>query len=151
MNHMNKRIFAALAAGLLSLSLLTACGRTQNSAASGSTSAPVWVESDQWPDNEFTQQIPTPEFGAVSATAEGQSQDQDYFCVSLREVTQEEAEGYAQILQDEGFELLWDKTETPKGGSVVLAFVFEQEEVGVSLSFSGDTMGLYIARPQAAT
>jgi len=135
-------------AALLSLSLLTACGPARTEGTSASASNPVWTETDQWPDNEFTQLVPAPEAGTVFATAQGKSNGYDYFAVSLREVSQEEAENYIQTLKDEGFLPVSEKSEMPEGGSVVIGDFFEKGDAGVSLSFSGDTMGLYIARPQ---
>lgn len=81
------------------------------------------------------------------ATAQGKSQDYDFFAVSLRDISQEEAESYIQVLKDDGFLPVSEQTEAPESGSLVIADLFEKEDIGVSLSFCGDTIGLYIARP----
>lgn len=135
-------------AALMVLSLLTACGPAGTEDSSAGTSAPVWTETDQWPDNEFTRLVPAPEDGTVFATVQGTSKGYDYFAVSLREISQEGAEDYIQALRDEGFAAISQESETLEGGSVVIADVFENGDAAVSLSYSGDTMGLYIAQPQ---
>lgn len=57
----------------------------------------------------------------VFVTAQGQSQDYDFFAVSLWDISQEEAKSYIQVFKDDGFLPVSEQTAAPEGGSLVIA------------------------------
>ena len=75
----NRALLTSLA--MLTALLLTACGHAQTEGAASGEPQILWTETDQWPDNGFTQQVPRPRAGVVHATAQGQSQGYDFFAV----------------------------------------------------------------------
>ena len=128
---------------------LTACGRQDASTASATPI--VWTQTDQWPDNAFTQQVPEPRDGQVYATTQGASSGYDFFAVQLTGLTREEVKDYFQSLADAGYlscaqDAGMDLTES---GVTVGDLFYRQDGVYYSVSatdqVSENSMVLYIA------
>lgn len=86
----------------LAILLLAACGQQTVGSA---TSPPTLTPADQWPDNRFTQSIPKPSSGTVTAVSEGNSAG----CQTLRSIwmilVRPRFDAYLPSVQEAGFQM----------------------------------------------
>jgi hypothetical protein len=109
-----KKLFALMLALVLALSLLTACGGNGNGGSTnGDNTTPPASQGgndttpsnnsggEEWPDNEYTEQVPTPPFTSTKvATLD------DTFIAAFSDLTIEGAKSYEAELIAYGFSVV---------------------------------------------
>lgn len=143
---MRNRIRAILVPLLtLTILLLAACGQqTVDSASSPLTLTPA----DQWPDNRFTQSIPRPSSGTVTAVSQGSSAGYQIFAVYLDDVDEAEVDAYLQEVQEAGFQSVQDSLGIATENAVALGELFYSGEVSLSVADSGSSLILAVSLPE---
>lgn len=143
---MKNRIRAILVPLLtLTILLLAACGQqTVDSATSPLTLTPA----DQWPDNRFTQSIPRPSSGTVTAVSQGSSAGYQIFAVYLDDVDEAEVDAYLQEVQEAGFQSVQDSLGIAAENAVALGELFYNGEVSLSVAASGSALSLAVSLPE---
>ena len=143
---MKNRIRAILVTLLtLTILLLAACGQhTVDSASSPLTLTPA----DQWPDNRFTQSIPRPSSGTVTAVSQGSSAGYQIFAVYLDDVDEAEVDAYLQEVQEAGFQSVQDSLGIAAENAVALGELFYNGEVSLSVAASGSALSLAVSLPE---
>lgn len=145
-----KRFFAI--ALLFAVFSLATCGTVEKEVSS-SAAEQVWTETDQWPDNQFTQSIPQLTTGNPVRYSQGASSNYDFFSLELSNIPLEDCKTYLQAIEDAGFSPISEFEEEPSPGSVSIANVYLKEETGLSLAYSSGAEGLtlYISKPVSNT
>ena len=143
---MRNRVRAILVPLLtLTILLLAACGQqTVDSATSPLTLTPA----DQWPDNRFTQSIPRPSSGTVTAVSQGSSAGYQIFAVYLDDVDEAEVDAYLQEVQEAGFQSVQDSLGIAAENAVALGELFYNGEVSLSVAASGSALSLAVSLPE---
>jgi|GEM_PF-3263567 len=158
-----KKLLALALIMVLALSLLTACGGGNSNTPSGGNSttpptssednSPTPTEStapensstptpqgggEEWPDNDFTQQIPNPAWGSLYKTSVIPDM---LFSANYRTVSAEQAKEYAEELENVGF----DTDLSVSDSDVVYSFGAKNADgysVGITLTMDkGETTG----------
>ena len=95
-------------------------------------------EISEWPENKYTAVIPQPEAGTpFQATVYDETAG--YFSVSLNNATRQQGEEYIELLKENGFETVSNKSE-----DVSIGVLLQKENVGVSIAASENGFGIYI-------
>ena len=95
-----------------------------------------------WPDNEYTRQVPKPDF-KILASLPGD----DDFSVTFTGVTAEQAREYAEKLKSAGFDRDVELTDREVMGIAIYSFEAESESgYSVKLSCSAGVTGLVISK-----
>lgn len=134
--------------GLLLLCLLFAlpgCAPGTHSqsapAESPRNETPVMAEIDEWPENEYTQNLFPPESGVPDYTlSDGQA---GLFSVFYRDVTREQGRQYIDALCADGFAVL-----EQDANAVSIGQMLEKDGVFLSVSLSDGVLGVCISLPQ---
>ena len=93
-----------------------------------------------WPENEYTENIPRPEYGTPDFILSGESDGCDYYSVFLSGITREQGEQYVSALKEAGFrEIAADSN--PASAGIVL----RRDNLQLGVSISDGTLGLYFA------
>ncbi len=102
-----------------------------------------WAQlGGEWPDNEFTRQVPKPEFTLVGAAL-----DNDNFAVAFNNVTLEQIKAYAEKIKDSGFNLNVDVQDKTVLG--VTMYTFEADNAAgyhVTIKIVSGVSGLTISK-----
>ena len=137
---------------ICSLALLAGCGGKSDTDQSPDISITPWSEIDLWPDNDFTQAVPEPKAGTVTASMEGTSAGYDFFAVQLDGLSRSEVQDYLRALEAAGYESVTEDfgVETSLEG-VTVGNMYYRDGTYLSLS-AGDreednSLGLLISRP----
>ena len=146
MTFHSKHIFAVLLC--FALFSLTACSPAEKPVFELDAEL-IWTESDQWPNNEFTRNIPQPVTGPLVRYSQGTSSNYGFFSLELSDIPLEDCKTYLQAIEDAGFSPISELEEEPSPGFVSIANVYLKEETGLSLAYSSGAEGLmlYISRP----
>ena len=123
----------------LAILLLAACGQQTVGSA---TSPPTLTPADQWPDNRFTQSIPKPSSGTVTAVSEGNSAG------CLDDIGEAEVDAYLQAVQEAGFQSVHDTLGIATENAVALGELFYNGEVSLSVAASGSSLSLAVSLPE---
>ncbi|MEJ8729118.1 hypothetical protein WKS99_08775 [Flintibacter sp. HCN-6482] len=129
----------------LAILLLAACGQQTVGSA---TSPPTLTPADQWPDNRFTQSIPKPSSGTVTAVSEGNSAGYQIFAVYLDDIGEAEVDAYLQAVQEAGFQSVHDTLGIATENAVALGELFYNGEVSLSVAASGSSLSLAVSLPE---
>ena len=124
--------------GLAVLCLLAGCGPRK---------AEAWLaeaqilDTDQWPENAFTEEVPRPRQGTVDYVIDGSGQGR--FAVFIRDISEEGREAYIEQLQEMGYEEMFREEEEDAAG-----YMLVKGEVNLNISGSGTGMGIQIRIPE---
>lgn len=138
------------------LALLAGCGGAGGAAPTSDVSVTPWIETDQWPDNDFTRAVPEPEAGTVTASMEGTSAGYDFFAVQLDGLSREEVRDYLRAVEEAGYESVTEDLgmEASLEG-VTVGDMYCRDGIFLSLA-AGDreednSLGLLISRPSGGS
>lgn len=134
-----KRIFVMTLVLMMTV-VLCACSNDSISRESTDSNLPLLEveEIREWPENKYTAVIPQPEAGTpFQATVYDETAG--YFFVSLNNATRQQGEEYIELLKENGFETVSNKSE-----DVSIGVLLQKENVGVSIAASENGFGIYI-------
>ena len=93
-----------------------------------------------WPENEYTESIPRPEYGTPDFILSGESDGYDYYSVFLSDITREQGEQYVSVLKKGGFREIAADSE-PASAGIALC----KDTIHLGVSISDGALGLYIS------
>lgn len=134
-----KRIFVMTLVLMMTV-VLCACSNDSISRESTDSNLPLLEveEISEWPENKYTAVIPQPEAGTpFQATVYDETAG--YFSVSLNNATRQQGEEYIELLKENGFETVSNKSE-----DVSIGVLLQKENVGVSIAASENGFVIYI-------
>jgi hypothetical protein len=130
--------------------LMAACGdssisKTEDTANNSGNSLPenfVMLDTGEWPQNEYTANIPQPESGTL---LHGWiDPDKEYCSLTLSGITQAESEQYVKALKEAGFTEVEKVSEEINGDYVSVGTLLTSGDTSVSISYTDDLFGMYI-------
>lgn len=139
---MKKIIFVI--AVILSLTL-TGCSNEESGINSdtNSTDRIVTLNEGIWPENEYTEELPTPP-GTVNRALLNETKK--YCAVFLIDLTDEEYNSYIEILKQQGFTITEEVCEDVKGQDYTsTGTVLSNGEKTLSISYIPGNLGIYIS------
>ena len=134
-----KKIFVLMLVLVMTI-VLGACGKDSISRTSMDSDLPL-LELEkirEWPENKYTAAIVQPEVG-TPYMATVYDETVGYFSVSLNNVTREQSEEYIELLKENGFKTVANKSENVASGVLL-----QKGNVGVSIAASENEFGIYI-------
>lgn len=139
---MKKIIFVI--AVILSLTL-TGCSNENSEVNPNNNSSENIVKLDEgvWPENEYTEELPTPP-GTVNRALLNETKK--YCAVFLIDLTDEEYNAYIEILKQQGFSTVEEVSEDVKGHDYTsTGTVLSNGEKTLSISYIPGNLGIYIS------
>lgn len=134
------RILLSLAAGL-ALTLSAGCSGSsilENNRTDWSLSGLEPLYLNEWPENEFTAQIPEPDDGQIDYAFD--ASDSGRYAVFWKEIGMEESADYVERLKDQGYsEVRAEKNEVSVGT------ILQKGAATLSISYSSDSLSILIA------
>lgn len=139
---MKKIIFVI--AVILSLTL-AGCSNEESGINSdtNSTDSIVTLNEGIWPENEYTEELPTPP-GTVNRALLNETKK--YCAVFLVDLTDDEYNAYIEILKQQGFSTVEEVSEDVKGHDYTsTGTVLSNGEKTLSISYIPGNLGIYIS------
>lgn len=134
---MKKIITLTLA--LMMAFILGACGNDSSMPVSDANLPLLeFEEINEWPENKYTAAIVQPEVG-TPYMATVYDENAGCFSISLNNATREQSEEYIELLKENGFVAVFEKSENTAAGHIL-----QKGNVSVSIAASGDEFGIYI-------
>ena len=116
--------------------ILTGCSISDTETESPINSI-LKVDTDQWPKNQYTQNLPQPQAGTIDSIL--WDKNAKYYAIFLNNITKKQGQAYLEQLKEEGFqEIAWE--ENAAAGGVLL----QKDSVMLSISISNQEMSIYI-------
>jgi hypothetical protein len=113
-------------------------GDTAAAAGESSSAAEIpWEELSDWPENDYTSQLPKPQAGEPDYALG--SPESGYYAVFLSGLTREEGEDYLDLLREAGFTEVESQANQVSGG-----WLLEKDSLWVSVSCSQGVLGICI-------
>lgn len=140
---LNKKLWCALASVTLAciLAAQVGCAQGQDSknsdSALSSFSAVEPEYSSEWPENEYTELIPRPEYGTMDYVCD--YSDLGRYELVLTDMTKEQSAGYVDELKKQGFSELHSK-----GNEVSVGTMLQKENVVLSVAYSDNLLNILI-------
>lgn len=100
-----------------------------------SDAEPVYVT--EWPENEFTSQIITPENGEIDYIYD--YSDFGRYAVFMKDMSEEKTAEYIEELKEQGYSEI-----ASEGNDVAVGTMMQKDNVILSISYSGDIFGIMI-------
>lgn len=149
---MKKACGVFLAAMLIAL--MTACGNTSlsdngvNADHSGNALPEnfVMLDTEGWPENEYTANIPQPESGTLLRG--WIDPDQGYCHLELSDMTQFKSEQYIKALKESGFSEVEKVSEEINDDYISVGTLLTKDSTTISISYADDLFGMYIKNEQ---
>ena len=133
--------------------IVTACGNSSvsdgDAANNSENSLPenfVVLDAGEWPQNEYTANIPQPDSGKFLRG--WIDPDKEYCYLELSDITQDESEQYVQTLKEAGFTEVEKVAEEINDDYISVGTLLSCEETSVSVSYIDDLFGMYIKSEQ---
>jgi len=129
------------------IALMTACGNS----ATSDTGSPlpenlVMLDAEEWPQNEYTVNVPQPKSGTL---LRGWIDPDKGFCyLELSGITQTESEQYVKSLKEAGFAEVEKVSEEINDDYVSVGTLLTHGNTSVSISYIDDLFGMYIKNEQ---
>ncbi len=133
------------------IALMTACGDSDtgdvdNNSGNSLPDNFVMVDAGEWPQNEYTANIPQPESGTL---LRGWIDPDKEFCyLELSDITQTESEQYIESLKEVGFAEVKKVSEEINDDYVSVGTLLTHDNTSVSISYIDDLFGMYIKNEQ---
>ena len=148
-----KKIYGILLVFTL-IVLITACGNStisdnKDAANNSGNSLPenfVMLDAGEWPQNEYTANIPQPESGTLLRG--WIDPDKEYCHLELSEITQPESEQYVNALKEAGFTEVEKVSEEINDDYISIGTLLTKDNTTVSISYTDDLFGMYIKNEQ---
>ena len=96
-----------------------------------------FIPAEQWPENEYTKQIPQPEYGEVEYINDWS--DEGRFGLWLDNIEREEADQEVDELKQYG-----DGEISQEGNFVSVGVMLQKEDIYLSIAYSGSGLGIII-------
>ncbi|HOJ09356.1 MAG TPA: hypothetical protein PK733_02040 [Clostridiales bacterium] len=93
---------------------------------------------DTWPENQYTEGVPKPDFGTMLWMRS--DEEQGYFAVAYQQVSKEQIELYIQALMDDSWHTIHDFYENTTIGGL-----YEKGTHAISLQFAGNQFVMYLS------
>jgi beta-lactamase regulating signal transducer with metallopeptidase domain len=93
---------------------------------------------DTWPENQYTEGVPKPDFGTMLWMRS--DEEQGYCAVAFQQVSKEQIELYIQALMDYGWHTIHDFYENTTIGGL-----YEKGTHAISLQFAGNQFVMYLS------
>ena len=90
-----------------------------------------------WPENEYTESIPRPEYGTPDFILSGESDGCDYYSVFLSGITREQGEQYVSALKEAGFREIAADSEPASAGIALCKDTIHLSLIHISLRGTG--------------
>lgn len=103
--------------------------------------APEYIT--EWPENEYTGQIPQPEYGVLDYVCD--YSDTGRYMVVLTDITQEESGAYVEVLKERGFTEIHSE-----GNQVSVGTMLQKDSVVLSIAYSDNLFNILIAAESTA-
>lgn len=134
--------------------LMTACGNTSssdngvNDDNSGNALPEnfVMLDTEEWPENEYTANIPQPESGTLLRV--WIDLDKEYCHLELSDMTQSKSEQYVKALKESGFSEVEKVSEEINDDYISVGTLLTKESSIISISYTDDLFGMYIKNEQ---
>lgn len=108
-----------------------------------STDSIVTLNEGIWPENEYTEELPTPP-GTVNRALLNETKK--YCAVFLIDLTDEEYNSYIEILKQQGFSITEEVSEDVKGHDYTsTGTILSNGEKALSISYIPGNLGIYIS------
>lgn len=110
----------------------------------------IFLEDDEWPNNEYTAGLFAPEAGVIS---EGWiDPDNKFLYILFSEISEIEAKNYIQDLNADGFSLVENISEEVNNGNYISnATILTKDDTFLSLAYSNEQLGIYIKKINQAS
>ncbi len=138
----NKSWYVLIAITLVcTLAILTGCSQSDSSKTSDSalssfpTVAPEYIS--EWPENEYTELIPKPEYGTMDYVYD--YSDIGRYALVLTDITKEQSGIYVDELKEQGFSEIHSK-----GNEVSVGTMLQKDNVILSVAYSDNVFNILI-------
>jgi len=104
----------------------------------------IMLDAGEWPENEYTADMPHPESGTVER---GWIDPEKKYCyIEFSDMTQSKSEQYVEALKKAGFREADKVSEEIGSSSLSVGILLTREDTGVSLSYLNDLCAMYIKK-----
>ncbi len=149
---MKKACGVFLAAMLIAL--MAACGNTSSSdneanANNSGNSLPesfVMLDAGEWPQNEYTANIPQTESGTVQRGWIDPAKE--YCYIELSDMTQAQTEQYVNTLKEAGFSEVEKVSEEINDDYISIGTLLIKDSATISIAYGDDSFGMCIKNEQ---
>jgi hypothetical protein len=149
---MKKACGVFLAAMLIAL--MAACSNSsisgnEDTADSSGNALPenfVLLDAEEWPQNEYTANIPQPESGTLLRG--WIDPDKAYCHLELSDMTQSDSEQYVKALKESGFSEVDKVSEEINDDYISVGTLLTKDGTTVSIAYGDDSFGIYIKNEQ---
>lgn len=118
------------------ISILTGC--SISNIETESTVNPILKEDiDQWPKNQYTQNLPQPQAGTIDSIL--WDKNAGYYAIFLNNITKKQGQAYLAQLKEEGFQEIAWKENAAAGGALL-----QKDAIMISISISNQELAIYI-------
>lgn len=127
------------------LCFLTACNMQKSDNGAGiNPEAFVILDSEVWPQNEYTEELPVPAGQINNAYIDSQNN----FCfILVGDISKTEFDEYISSLKNKGYsETEYVTEEISSEGYTSIGTLYSNGTTSISVSFADSTMGMYIVR-----
>jgi len=136
------------------VAFMTACGNTsisenEDTVDSSGNALPenfVMLDAEEWPDNEYTANIPQPESGTLLRG--WIDLDKEYCHLELFDMTQSDSEQYVKTLKESGFSEVDKVSEEINDDYISVGTLLTKDSTTISISYIDDLFGMYIKNEQ---
>ena len=125
-------------------SSISGTGDVTNNSGSSLPENFVMLDAGEWPQNEYTANIPKPESGTLLYG--WINPDEEYCCLELSDITQAESEQYVTALKEAGFTEIEKVSEQIKGDYISVGILLINDDTSVSISYIDDLLGMCISK-----
>ncbi|WP_313344576.1 hypothetical protein [Sedimentibacter sp.] len=139
---------------IMLVAFMTACGNTsisenEDTVDSSGNALPenfVMLDAEEWPDNEYTANIPQPESGTLLRG--WIDLDKEYCHLELFDMTQSDSEQYVKTLKESGFSEVDKVSEEINDDYISVGTLLTKDSTTISISYIDDLFGMYIKNEQ---
>src|SRR5699024_6903796 len=139
---------------LLAITLMFFCvscssgGGNSSSSPNANVATPEIINTIQWPEDKNTSGVPIPDSGVITQVIT--AHDRRYTAVTLEEISQEEADEYLKVLEDNGFYIQAIASEDmTEEGDVSIGTSYTNDTTGVNVAYFDGIMSIYMAKLEA--
>lgn len=131
---------------------VAACGNTPEKGDAGNGNSQSQsknnleiLKNGEWPNNEYTQDLLTPEAGTVSES--WIDLDKEFLYISLSDIGEEDAQRYVKNLKANGFSLVEDNSEEINSENYISnATVLMKDNTVLSMAYINEQLAIYIKK-----
>lgn len=134
--------------------LMTACGTDsipENGVAADNPESVlpescIILDTGEWPQNEYIDNIPRPESGTLLRG--WIDPDQEYCYLQLSDMTQSKSEQYIQALKEAGFAKVEEISAEINDDYISIGTLLAKDSTIISIAYTDDLFGMYVRNKQ---